>query len=356
MPSTVWMVPIVEGDAPDAVRRKAGVAWDAAGLSRLIRPADLVALKVHFGEEGNHNFVRPHLLVPLVERVKAAGGKPFWTDTNTLYVGARSNAVDHIALAHAHGFTLEDTGAPVIIADGLTGREEIRVRVDGRHSAEVGIAPAAAACNALVAVSHATGHVVTGFGGALKNLGMGLSSRKGKLYQHSVVKPKVHAASCTACGTCLAWCPVHAISIVGDSALIDPKTCIGCGECLTACRIGAVRFQWRMASAGLQERMAEQAAGVVRHLSGRIAFMTFVTDVGKDCDCMASRPRDVLVKAAGILVSYDPVAIDQAALDLVASHLGRPLTEVGHAIDPTPQLDAAAALGIGSRDYDLVRT
>ncbi len=355
MASPVWMVPLAEGEPPDAVRRKAGEAWDAAGFSGLVKSGDLVALKVHFGEEGNHNYVRPHLLVPFVERIAAAGGKPFWTDTNTLYKGPRANAVEHLALAEAHGFGLAATGAPVIIADGLTGREEVRVRVDGRHSQEVGIAPAAAACDALVAVSHATGHLVTGFGGAIKNLGMGLSSRKGKLYQHSVVKPRVHAASCTACGTCFEWCPVQAISWVEGRASIDARTCIGCGECIAACRPGAVRFQWRMASAGLQERMAEQAAGVIRQLHGRIGFVTFVTAVGKDCDCMPSRPRDVLVAAAGILSSRDPVAIDQAAIDLVAAHLGRPFLEVGHGIDPSPQLEAAEALGIGTRAYDLVR-
>jgi len=355
MSSPVWWVPLAEGEGPDAVRRKALAAWDAAGLSGLVGPGDLIALKVHFGEEGNHNYVRPHLLAPLAERVKAAGGRPFWTDTNTLYVGARSNAVDHLALAAAHGFTLEATGAPVIIADGLTGREEVRVRVDGRHSRDVGIAPAVAECDALVALSHATGHLVTGFGGAIKNLGMGCSSRKGKLYQHSVVKPRVHAATCTGCGACLEWCPVGAIALVEGKACIDPKACIGCGECLAACRPGAVRFQWRMASSGLQERMAEQAAGVLKRLAGRVGCLTFVMDVGKDCDCLPSRPEEVLLPAAGVLASRDPVAIDQAALDLIARHLGRPIQEAGYAIDPAPQLDAAEALGIGTRAHDLVR-
>jgi uncharacterized Fe-S center protein len=242
----------------------------------------------------------------------------------------------------------------VVIADGLTGRGEVRVAVSGKHSQEVGIAPAVAEAGALLVVSHATGHLVAGFGGAIKNLGMGLSSRKGKLYQHSVVKPRVRQAACVACGACIAWCPIGAITLRGDHAAIDPRTCIGCGECLAACRVGAVRFEWRMASRGLQERMAEQAAGVVARLGDHIGYLTFVLDVGKDCDCLASRPKDVLVRRAGLVASRDPVALDQAAIDLVERHLGGPLRQAAYDIDFEPQIAAAEALGLGSRAYSLV--
>ena len=354
MPSDVWFSPLTEQHDEDAIRRKVGSLFDAAGFGAMIRPRGLVAVKVHFGERGNHNYVKPRLLAPVIDRIEGAGGKPFWTDTNTLYLGQRSNAVDHIRLAESHGFTVADTGIPVIIADGLTGRGEVRVPVPGKHSQEVGIAPAVAEAAALIVVSHATGHLVAGFGGAVKNLGMGLSSRKGKLYQHSVVKPTVDGQICIGCRSCIAWCPTGAISMRGEHAHIDPDACIGCGECLASCQIGAVRFQWRMASRGLQERMAEQAAGVAARLEGRIGYLTFVTDVGKDCDCLASNPSDVLIHRAGILASLDPVALDRASIDLVERHLGGPLRRAAYDIDFEPQLEAAEALGLGSRAYDLV--
>lgn len=354
MPADVFFAPLTDQHDEDAIRARVGALFDAAGFGALIRPQGLVAIKVHFGERGNHNFVKPRLLSPVVERVRDGGGKPFWTDTNTLYVGQRSNAVDHIALAEAHGFSIAETGVPVVIADGLTGRGEVRVPVPGKHSQEVGIAPAVAEASALVVISHATGHLVAGFGGAIKNLGMGLSSRKGKLYQHSVVKPKVDPAICIGCRTCVEWCPTGAITMQGEHAVIDPVACIGCGECLASCQIGAVRFQWRMASTGLQERMAEQAAGVARRLEGRIGYLTFVMDVGKDCDCLASDPADVLIRRAGILASHDPVALDRACLDLIERQLGEPLRRAAYDIDFEPQLAAAEALGLGSRSYRLV--
>jgi uncharacterized Fe-S center protein len=354
MPSDVHFVPLTEQHDDDDIRARVGALWDAAGFSAMLRPQGLVAVKVHFGERGNHNYVKPHLLKPLTERIEEAGGKPFWTDTNTLYLGQRSNAVDHIRLAESHGFSVAETGVPVVIADGLTGRGEVRVRVPGKHSQEVGIAPAVAEAAALVVISHATGHLVAGFGGAIKNLGMGLSSRKGKLYQHSVVKPRVDTELCIGCRTCVAWCPTGAIAMRGEHAHIDPGACIGCGECLASCQIGAVQFQWRMASRGLQERMAEQAAGVARRLEGRVAYLTFVMDVGKDCDCLASNPADLLIRRAGILASRDPVALDQASLDLMERHLGGPLRRAAYDIDFEPQLAAAEALGLGSRDYRLV--
>jgi uncharacterized Fe-S center protein len=354
MSATVWFSPLTEQHDEDAIRAKVGALCDAAGFGAMVRPQGLVALKVHFGERGNHNFIKPRLLAPVIERVEQAGGKPFWTDTNTLYLGQRSNAVDHIKLAESHGFTLAETGVPVVIADGLTGRGEVRVAVPGVHSQEVGIAPAVAEAAALIVISHATGHLVAGFGGAIKNLGMGLSSRKGKLYQHSVVKPRVDTDICIGCRTCVGWCPTSAIDMRGEHAHIDPEACIGCGECLASCQIGAVRFQWRMASRGLQERMAEQAAGVAARLEGRIGYLTFVMDVGKDCDCLASDPADVLIRRAGILASKDPVALDQASLDLVEERLGRPLRAAAYDIDFEPQLRAAEALGLGSRDYHRV--
>ena len=242
----------------------------------------------------------------------------------------------------------------MIIADGVTGREEVLVRIDGRHSKEVGIAPGVAAADALLVLSHATGHLACGFGGTIKNIGMGLSSRRGKLYQHSVVKPEVKAHKCRGDGACVKWCPEDAISMVNDKAIIDSKKCIGCGECIAACRPGAVSFQWKIESRLLQERMAEQALGVLKNKQGHIGFLIFIMSVTKDCDCLASRQGDVLVKSIGIAASLDPVALDHATVSLIEQALGAGIRTKAYDIDYLPQLKHAEALGMGSCSYDLV--
>jgi len=354
MPSPVFFVPLVENEPLSAVQAKVGALCDRAGLPAMVSKGDLVALKVHFGEEHNHNFVDAKWYLPLVDRVKKRQGKPFWTETSTLYRGRRSNAVDHILLAQQHGFGIEATGIPIVIADGVAGRDEVRVDIDGQHSKSVGIASGVAAADVLFVLSHATGHLAAGFGGALKNIGMGLSARKGKLYQHSVVKPWVDAKRCKGDGACVRWCPENAICIVDKKAVLDPAKCVGCGECLAMCRPGAIQFAWRMESEGLQERMVEQAWGVVKQKAGKIAYITFICDVGKDCDCLASDPKEILAKAVGIVAGTDIVAVEQAAVDLVEKAIGTSLRGAAYDLDHTIQIKYAESLGVGSSAYDLV--
>ena len=352
--SKVFFTPLTEQDSDNDIRAKIAALWDKAGFAATIAQGDYVALKPHFGEEGNHNYVKAPLLMPLVEKIRTAGGKPFWTETSTLYVGRRANAIDHMLLAHEHGFGIEATGIPTIFADGLTGRDEFKVAVKGRHAHEVRIAQGIAEANVLVLVTHATGHLACGYGGAIKNLGMGLSSRRGKLYQHSVVKPFVKQKACKSCETCIKWCPTGAIAMSAGKAVIDEKKCIGCGECLAACRPGAIRFQWKIESTLLQERMAEQAMGVVASKRGKMACMTFIMDVGRDCDCLESREKDVLIKRLGIAASTDPVALDLAAIRLIEERLGSPLRSKAYDIDFMPQIKYAAELGMGSTDFQPI--
>jgi uncharacterized Fe-S center protein len=354
MKSKVFFVPVGEGEQASSIGEKVVRLHEAAGFDALLGGGDLVALKTHFGEEKNENFVRPAQLAPLVSRLKSRGAKPFWMETNTLYVGRRSNAVDHLMLAHEHGFGIEATGIPVVLADGLSGRDEVQVEIGARHASHANVAQGVANCDALLVVTHATGHLAAGYGGAIKNLGMGLSSRKGKLYQHSVVKPRVDPEECRGDEACLKWCPAQALAMKDGAAFIDEGKCIGCGECLAVCRPGAITFQWKIASKLMQERMVEQALGVTRLKQGRIGYFNFVTNVGKDCDCLPSRERDVLVKAIGILASSDLVAIEHATLDLLQARLGATLRERAYDIDYSPQLTYARELGMGSSEYELI--
>ncbi len=288
-----------------------------AGISGIIKENDLVAIKLHFGEEGNLAYVSPPLVRVVVETVKERGGKPFLTDANTLYVGKRRNAVDHIETALKNGFCYETVGAPVIIADGLNGADYINVPVDGDHFDTVKISSAVHNADAVIAVSHVKGHDLFGFGGALKNLGMGCGSPAGKQTMHSDLKPEVDPEKCTACGTCLSRCPEEAIERVEESkAYINAHLCIGCGECVAFCPVQAIPINWETDEATIQEKTAEYAWGVVKPKKGKSGFINYVMNVTPDCDCAPW--NDVpIVPNLGILGSTDPVAIDQASLDLV---------------------------------------
>jgi len=354
MASKVFLAEINPDESFQSIQNKLFQLFDAADFSTVFQKDDLVAVKTHFGEDGNANYIKAPFLMPLIQKLKALGSKPFWTETNTLYTGRRSNAVEHMQLANEHGFSFEATGIPVIIGDGVTGREETIVEINGRHSKKAGISPAVAAADSLLVISHATGHLACGYGGAIKNLGMGLSSRKGKLYQHSVVKPRVKTARCKGDGICIKWCPVKAISMIRDRAVINDSKCIGCGECLAACRPGAIAFQWKIDSVLMQERMAEQALGVLKAKENKIGFVTFIMDVAKDCDCLPSKTDDILLKSLGVVASKDVVAIECATVTLIEKALG-PLRDKAYDIDFTPQMKYAEELGMGSSAFELVK-
>ncbi|HEY6008552.1 MAG TPA: DUF362 domain-containing protein, partial [Geobacteraceae bacterium] len=232
----------------------------AAGLDRRVRQGDLVAVKIHFGEEGNTAFIRPVFVRRVVEAIKALGGKPFLTDANTLYLGSRTNAADHLETAIRNGFAYAVVGAPLVIADGLRGTNSVERSVEGTHFRTVHIGAEFVHADAAVVLSHVKGHELAGFGGALKNLGMGCACRKGKLAQHSNVSPKVNDELCVACGECVRWCASGAIR-VAETAIIDESFCIGCGECIPSCPQRAIQIQWTEGPRQMQEKMAEYAAG-----------------------------------------------------------------------------------------------
>lgn len=313
---------------------------------------DVTAVKTHFGESQKVGYVRPLFLRMLGEQIKKQGGLPFLTETSTLYKGNRSDAVHHLAHAHAQGFDFGQTGMPIIMADGLFGDEERLVPVGGKIYQRVHVAALLAKCNAMVMVSHFTGHLAAGFGATLKNLGMGLASRKGKMEQHSNAKPTIDAEKCTCCGTCAEWCPQDAINI-GDAAAIDSNLCIGCGECLAMCRFDAVQYNWGATYEELQKKVVEHAMGVHTLFAGKSLYISVLTRISKDCDCMG-HTYEKICPDIGILVSRDPVALDAASLALVEQRAGKALSQLAHDIPYRFQLDYAAELGFGSGDYELI--
>lgn len=363
-PAVVWFAPVRTIQKRSLIVR-AGQLLDRAGLADAIDDGDLVAVKLHFGERGSTGFVQPVYLREIVARIKAHGGKPFLTDANTLYRGQRANAVDHLACAIHNGFAYATVEAPVIIADGLDGRDAVDVPVAGTHFEEVRIGAAAVRADAMVVVTHFKGHEMTGIGGALKNVGMGLGCRSAKQRMHADFRPEVTAEKCTACGRCVTWCPVRAIVIGPDRvAVIDHETCYGCGECVAACPEGAIAAQWNTTPEAIQEKIVEHAAGALAGKEGKVVYLTFVLAVSPDCDCWHFSDAGV-VADVGVLASTDIVAIERAAYDLVNEAAGLSGTRGdGMAagtdkfieitgVDGSHAIDYAEVFGLGTQEYEL---
>lgn len=329
-----------------------------------LRSTDTLAVKLHPGEEGNTSYVRPEEVLSVLEALRPGTGRVFLTDTTVLYPGRRMNAPDYLRLAREHGFGLPHT-PPFIVADGLRGENEVLVETPaGFETGRAHVASTIAGADAMVVISHFKGHLLTGFGGAIKNLGMGCASRAGKLYQHSSVRPVIKLERCTGCGICASHCHAGAITVDGTAA-IDRELCTGCGECLGRCPEGAVRVSWDQEMEVFVRRMVEYAWAVVS-VSSPLLYVNFVTSVVPDCDCMQDT-GPALVADIGILASTDPVAVDAASLDLVTAAPRAVNSKVRAGAgedkfracrpdtDGELQLREAQSLGLGSTEYRLVR-
>ncbi len=333
----------------------------------LIEANQLVAVKLHFGEPGSLTHVRPSFLSRIVSRIQRLGGKPFLTDTNTLYVGDRSESVSHFRTAIENGFDFSSVGAPIIIADGLLGNACVRVPIKGNLFKEIAVAHEIYHADCLVSVAHFTGHELTGFAGTIKNIGMGGVNREGKLSLHSNLGPKIIRKRCTACGMCIEKCAFGAISTVDAKSRIDLEKCRGCALCIVVCPCHAIRVRWNEKAPIFQKKLVEHAMGVLQNKPGKSFFFNFCLQVTPLCDCAAAADAPI-VKDIGILASQDPVAIDQAAVDLVNRAQGnRDLNRAGHLapgedkfrslypeIDWEIQLEYGEEMGLGSRTYELI--
>ncbi|OQX62581.1 MAG: 4Fe-4S ferredoxin [Desulfococcus sp. 4484_241] len=345
---------------------KLGRLMEAAGVKDVVKERDLAAVKLHFGEMGNTAYIRPVFLRKVVEVLKGLGAVPFLTDANTVYAGTRSDAPHHLETAIHNGFAYSVVGAPIIIADGLRGKSDVAVEINQKRFREVYVAAEIARADALVSVAHFKGHELAGFGGAIKNVGMGAASRRGKLAQHSTVSPKVKKKTCVGCGECVKNCAQQAISLKEKKAVIDGDKCVGCGECIVVCPTGSVQIQWNQSGAIFLENMVEYTLGVLKGKEDKSLFVNFVTDVSPGCDCFPYNDAPI-VRDIGIFASRDPVAIDQACADMVNREGAlegarmkknrNPGEDKFRGIYPSVeweiQLEYAQQLGLGSRDYTI---
>lgn len=366
MKSPVYFMSLRAFSEKESTTEKVRRLFDAAGFAGMIVPRDKTAVKLHFGELGNDGFISPVYVRQVVDKVKGCGGLPFLTDTNTLYLGARSNAVEHIGTAILHGFDYAVAGAPVIIADGLNGKNSRKVRISKQHFDEVSIAGDIVAADGMIVLSHFKGHIVSGFGGAIKNLAMGCAPPEGKRAQHNA-RPFTIPEKCTGCAACMKVCPPKAVTVKEKKSVIDHALCIGCFECMHACPEHAIDIDWETEIPQFMERMVEYAYGAVLGKNEKTGYMNFLIRITPDCDCFPFSDAPI-VPDIGILASRDPVAIDAASFDLVNRQQGfresllathhhpgeDKFTGVHAQTDGTRQLAYAERIGLGSRDYELI--
>jgi len=338
------------------------------GANQRIAAEDLTAVKIHFGEKGNHAFIRPIFARRVIEELKNLGARPFLTDSSTLYPGERKEAVSALTCGIENGFAYAVVEAPLIISDGLRGVTETEVPVEGELLQSVFLGTEIVEADSLVCLSHFKCHELTGFGGAIKNLGMGCASRKGKLVQHSTVAPVVSAKNCIGCGICPKACAHDAIVITDGKAFIDPLKCAGCSRCITVCPVKAINIQWNEAADLVMKKMAEYAKGAVTGKEDRMIFLNFITQVSPACDCYGHADAPI-VNDIGICASIDPVAIDQACADLVNAARGNEGSALKSGLEPggdkfrgvwpeipwEVQLEHGEKVGLGSRTYELVK-
>ena len=344
-----------------------------AGVGTIDMEGKFVAIKMHFGELGNISYLRPNYAKAVADLVKEEGGKPFLTDCNTMYPGSRKNALENLYCAWENGFTPMTVGCPVLIGDGLKGTDDIAVPVvGGEYVKEAKIGRAVMDADVFISLSHFKGHETTGFGGAIKNIGMGCGSRAGKAEQHSNGKPSIDAARCRGCRKCRRECANDGLVFDAETGkmTVDLAHCVGCGRCLGACNFDAIEFREDDAVEVLNRRMAEYAKAVV---DGRPHFhVSLIVDVSPYCDCHGENDAPILPNI-GMFASFDPLALDQACADaclaanpLPGSRLSDNMARQGfvdlgdHFRNTTPESDwesclvHAEKIGLGTREYELI--
>jgi uncharacterized Fe-S center protein len=340
--SKVFFIPI------DSYNKTQDISNGAARLlSRIldeerVNPVSYIPLKVHFGENGNQTYITPENYAGIIEFLKTKGITSAFTDTNALYRGKRQNRTDHLKLAEEHGFTQ----LPVVIADGEYGEEYVKIPFNGKHFQSCLMGKAISELEQMIVLSHFKGHMLAGFGGALKQLAMGCASRGGKLAQHSGAIPKIKSRKCEACGDCAENCPAGAIVLQPKATIIDDK-CVGCASCIAVCKKGAISNSWKMSlGKEFRERIAEYA--MAAQTDKTVIYLNYVLNITRGCDCENHRMKPI-VPDIGLLGSMDPVAIDTASLDLVQKTKGKKVFQRGK-----NALKYAEKIGLGTMHYELI--
>ncbi|HNX75763.1 MAG TPA: DUF362 domain-containing protein [Candidatus Rifleibacterium sp.] len=345
-----------------------------AGIGQIDMDGRFVAIKLHFGELGNVSYLRPNYAKAVVDVVKELGGKPFLTDCNTMYPGYRKNALEHLQCAWENGFTPLSAGCPILIADGLKGTDDVLVPVaGGEYVKQAKIGRAVMDADVFISLTHFKGHEATGFGGAIKNIGMGCGSRAGKTEQHSSGIPKIDENLCRGCLACLKACANNGLEFdkAARKMRVNLENCVGCGRCLGACNFDAIAFDFSAAVEMLNRRMAEYTKAVVY---GRPCFhVSLVVDVSPNCDCHGENDVPILPNL-GMFASFDPLALDQACVDAcmkaeplpgsqLANNLAKPdfVDHKDHFTNSKPEsewrscLEHAEKIGLGTRSYELIK-
>ena len=354
-------------DFRENLQQKLTRLMKTAGMGEIDFDNKYVAIKMHFGEPGNLAFLRPNWAKTVADFVKERGGKPFLTDCNTLYVGGRKNGLDHLDTAMLNGFNPMTTGCQVIIADGIKGNDEVEVPVEGgEYVKNAKIGRAVMDADVFISLTHFKGHESAGFGGTLKNIGMGCGSRAGKMEQHNAGKPHVVQKHCVGCKLCTKICAHDAISVQDWKAAIDHSKCVGCGRCIAVCARNAITVNFDESHTNLSRKMSEYAKAVV---DGRPCFhISLIIDVSPNCDCRAENDA-AIVPNVGMFASFDPVALDMACVDAVNTQpiLRGSAADIGdchdqdhfHCIHPDTDwmscLEHAEKLGLGTREYELIK-
>lgn len=337
-----------------------------AGIETIDFKDKYVAIKIHFGERGNLSYLRPNYARTVVDMVKELGGRPFLTDCNTLYIGGRKNALDHIETAYMNGFSPFSTGCHILIGDGLKGTDDVDVPVNGEWVKDAKIGRAIMDADIIISLTHFKGHEMTGFGGTLKNLGMGCGSRAGKMDMHSTGKPYVNQELCVGCHQCEKICAHNAPEFTDGKASINHDKCVGCGRCIGVCPRDAVCAAKDATNEIVNKKIAEYSLAVVQ---GRPQFhISLVVDVSPYCDCHGENDR-AIVPNVGMFASFDPVALDVACADAVNAqpviadsllgeshghedrdHFGRVSPNTNWKVG----IDHGVKIGLGNKEYELI--
>jgi len=324
---------------------------EASGFLDHLSYRKLLGIKLHFGEDGNRNHLKPEHVRAAVETVSRRVTECALLETCTLYRGGRATAETHIALAHKHGFTLPAVLAPVEIIDGEQGNDYYEVPINLALVKRARLGRKLRRIHFLLNLAHFKGHFVTGFGGVFKNLAMGLAAKGGKLEMHSLYKPQVDESRCTSCGACVEYCPQQAIDFVREVARIG-RSCVGCGGCIMVCKQGAIGVKWNEASENVSRKVVEYAYAVLRDPSRpepRVCLnLSFAINITPNCDCVGTTEEPIMPDV-GVFASFDPVACEQAAFDRVRTALKKLYPH----LDPQQAIDYAEEIGLGSRQYEL---